>query len=251
MNKCYKNPYLLKVIARIDFTSEILLINKGINKETSDKLLSQFPIPETRQTIINEVKINKGKPQETIPKIQNLYFYHGLNRDKLVCISSQFMYLEVATYSTYDSFKEDLFLLMDAMSMYTKFSINRFGLRYINQLNLQGSDVFDWETFLNKNLLSSFDIVEEKSRIARAFSNFALQYDDGMILNFQYGMHNPDFPSRIKKKVFILDYDAYIQGKFESEEIKNSIDTFHNRIEELFESNITQELRLKMGEVNE
>jgi uncharacterized protein (TIGR04255 family) len=67
-----------------------------------------------------------------------------------------------------------------------------------------------------------------------------------MLLNFQYGMHNPDFPSRIRRKLFILDLDASYQGLLSRDDIKSNIDTAHNRIEELFENVIREDLRRRM-----
>lgn len=59
-------------------------------------------------------------------------------------------------------------------------------------------------------------------------------------------MHNPDFPAPIRKKIFVLDYDAYCEGLQDMEDIKKNIDVFHDKIENLFEENITKKLREKM-----
>jgi uncharacterized protein (TIGR04255 family) len=43
--------------------------------------------------------------------------------------------------------------------------------------------------------------------------------------------------------VFVLDLDAYHQGLLTAEDIRNDLDAFHLRIQELFESSITDQLR--------
>ncbi|MEI7983657.1 MAG: hypothetical protein WCI71_18560, partial [Bacteroidota bacterium] len=59
-----------------------------------------------------------------------------------------------------------------------------------------------------------------------------------------------DFPSRIRRKMFILDIDSYYQGVFKREEIKANFDLSHERIEQLFENSITEDLRVLMEENN-
>jgi len=56
-------------------------------------------------------------------------------------------------------------------------------------------------------------------------------------------MHNPDYPARIRKKIFILDYDAYTTSLLTREEIRQSLPIFHDQIEQLFEKSITGRLR--------
>jgi len=56
-------------------------------------------------------------------------------------------------------------------------------------------------------------------------------------------MHNPDFPAPIKKKIFILDYDAYYDGFVERTEVETRLTLFHDKIQDLFEWSIQPKLR--------
>ena len=60
---------------------------------------------------------------------------------------------------------------------------------------------------------------------------------------FQFGIHNPDYPAQIKRKAFILDYDAYHQGILNIQDLSTSVDEYHNVIQHVFEDNITENLR--------
>jgi uncharacterized protein (TIGR04255 family) len=60
-------------------------------------------------------------------------------------------------------------------------------------------------------------------------------------------MHNPDYPSPIKKKSFILDYDAYIVGLLTKAEINRNLEILHDEIEKMFELSITEKLRGMMN----
>jgi uncharacterized protein (TIGR04255 family) len=56
-------------------------------------------------------------------------------------------------------------------------------------------------------------------------------------------MHNPDYPAPIKKKTFILDYDAYTSGILGKDELDIYISQFHLAIQKLFEGSITEKFR--------
>ena len=60
-------------------------------------------------------------------------------------------------------------------------------------------------------------------------------------------MHNPDYPSTIRSKVFILDFDAFSEGLQEFHEIKTKLKNYHEAIQGLFEQSITDQLRGKMN----
>ena len=95
---------------------------------------------------------------------------------------------------------------------------------------------------MDRKLLAIFSFPDDPKTISRAFHNLVLNYGD-MSVRFQYGMHNPDFPVPIRKKVFILDYDAYYEGPQSFEDVKLNIDKFHERVESLFEASISNKLR--------
>lgn len=253
MSKCYRTPFLKKVIAKIDFSAKYNLPQKGLPKEISDEILRLFPIPESKETITKQIQLSNQETKEIILK-QNHLFFHGRSREKTLCITPEYLYIDIFKYETYEKMKNEFALIIDKLYEKEEFSIRRFGLRYINQIhfnNPEDNSFLEWEEYINSNLLSFFRVPKNKILLSRAFSNVVQQFDDSMLLNFQYGMHNPDFPSRIKQKLFILDFDAYLQGLINKEEIKNYVEVAHQRIEELFENSITQGLRKLMEEVED
>ena len=60
-------------------------------------------------------------------------------------------------------------------------------------------------------------------------------------------MHNPDYPAKIKKKIFVLDYDAFFTGILKQHEIEDYIKKCHRIIQQQFENSITPELREYFG----
>lgn len=70
-------------------------------------------------------------------------------------------------------------------------------------------------------------------------------------MTFQFGVHNPDFPARVRRRLFVLDFDCFYQGLQDGNEVLDQVELFHGRIETLFESSITQSLRDMMGPIHE
>jgi len=246
MKRKYKTSFLTKVIAQVDFTTKIEISKNGLSESATKAILKAFPIPEVQERIKKSVEISNKGTKETIDN-QVFLFYYGLNKDKTILLTPEFASLEVKLYDTFEKFKTDFFLLLDVIEKEKECSTKRFGLRYINQIVFDEKNPLNWSSYINKELISPINILHDKKYITRVFSNIIQQFDDDMMLNFHFGMHNPDFPSRIKKKSFVLDYDAYYQGLMENQEIKNLIDTSHERIEDLFENSIKESLRQKMG----
>jgi uncharacterized protein (TIGR04255 family) len=61
-------------------------------------------------------------------------------------------------------------------------------------------------------------------------------------------MYNPDFPSVIKQKVFVLDTDSSKVGKMSGEDLITIIPEIHEIIHRLFENSIKDNLRNLLNE---
>lgn len=154
------------------------------------------------------------------------------------------------SYKKYDSFdvlKQDFLPIVgELFSIYDDFEGKRLGLRYINEITLPGNNVLDWTDYLDERLLTNLNFPQDPSKICRAFNNLELNYGN-LIIRFQYGMFNADYPAPIRKKSFILDYDAYYQGPQNLEDIQHNINIFHEALQTLFEYSISDKLRSLMG----
>lgn len=246
MGNKYDNPFLKEVITRLDFASPFSEVKEHVPQSITKKVLSNFPISEPKQYFARELQISPAETKEKKTEGTH-WFYHGKEKEKTLCLSTNFLWISYKKYQTFEVLLND-FLIVTA-SLFESDSdlqVNRFGLRYINDIQLTGNDVFDWNEYLSDSLLASFDIPDEKEKICRVFNNLTLNYGD-MIIAFHYGVFNPDFPALVRKKAFILDYDAYYQGPMGLDEIKLKLGNFHEKIEHLFESHVKYSLRQKMG----
>lgn len=250
MSAGYENNYIKDVIFRVDFPNTPAKLKDELDAHLALKILEKYPIFEKREFVIKDLKISATEPTKEASNEVTEFVYHGQNRDRSFVLSNKYMYINhKAWISTSFDETRDFFLeiLEEIINLNPDIQVTRLGLRYINHIRLEDKNPLSWKTYLNKNLISALDFIQEKSIISRQFNNLELNYGD-MKLRFQYGMHNPDYPATIKKKLYILDYDAYYQGIQGPEEIKINLKLFNNKINELFELSIKEGLRKKMRE---
>ncbi|MEI8045813.1 MAG: TIGR04255 family protein [Bacteroidota bacterium] len=238
---CYtKNP-IKEAIIRLDFLIPIPQFNDEIPSELISIIKKLFPIPEPREVIARELQIsNKGVTQNE-NKVKEWNF-HNKERNRKLVITKDSLLLVHNDYESYVKFSSDFFTIVNPFFKIFNLQLQRFGMRYVNNIEIEKGDPFNWTQLLNKNLLCIFNIPENKQIIARAFHNLELNFGEFNV-RFQYGMHNPDYPAPIKKKAFILDYDAYTSGILGKDELDSYFPEFHIAIQKLFESSITERFR--------
>lgn len=247
MENEYKKNYLKQVIIRIDFLNPIQSLNTEFPIVLGSIIKNFFPIAEPKDVLARELQFTLDKIDTKETKIKEWNFF-GKERDKKLTISQNSMVIIFNIYRTFDDFINPFKSVVDVLfKLFKELQINRVGLRYINNIELSDRFIFNWRNYLNKDLLCIFNIPDDKTKIAKAFHNLEFNYGS-YNLRFQYGMHNPDYPSPIKKKTFILDYDAYYEGILTREDIEEKVPIFRKEIKRLFEKSIGEKLRKKMNE---
>lgn len=248
---CYKTNYLKEVIFRIDY-STILKINETLSSDFQEGIRGEFPIFEENKVRKYSTVIEKGiQKEEHLTIIPEWNFY---NKDKStrVGVSSDYLFFQCRKYDTFEKFKfitEKIY--NNFQSIYKPLSINRLGLRYVNEISFKEGNPFDWKDYLNVHLIHLIEeYFEDQTEISRSMGQTIINRGDHSLL-FTYGIYNKsEFPGKISRKEFILDYDCYTQLTSDLEIIKN-IETFHTEIQFMFEKSINNGLRKIMGYKNE
>lgn len=241
----YPSNFLKTVIIRADFTSPVPAINTSLPKNVTDMISKYFSIAEPR-TFSGEITFTPTGIDKN-EKTGTDWFFFGKQREKELAITINAMFIKLKIYKSYEDLKEQFQNISEMLfTAFPDIQIRRVGLRYVNHIELSGQNPFEWKIYINKNLLSIFNIEEDKKKIIRALSTIETTHNDSFRLRFNYGMHNPDYPAIIKKKVFLLDFDAFSEGFFNKDEMIRNIDIFHEEIERKFEFSITNNLRKKM-----
>jgi len=237
MKESFIKDYLDQAIIRIDFLTPNLIPSDSLSTELIQEIMKLFPIAEPREAIAEEFQIKGGQPIETkIEKMIEWNFY-GKDKEKRLCLSKQSFFIAFKKYDSFKNLKLTFIPIAEKLfKNYTGLQGKRLGLRYINKIKLNDNNYFEWEEYLNKNLLAIFNIPDsgEKKNISRAFHNLIINYDS-FNLRFQYGMYNPDFPASIKQKLFILDFDAACSELILIENLEQKLTIFHDKIKELLD----------------
>lgn len=245
---CYKKNFLSEVIIRVDFLSPQKVLESDLPKELSNIAVKYFPIPEPKEAVEDKLEITKDQVKRNQLYLTHWNF-HGKNRDKTLTYIPSAMHIKYLKYENYENAKKEFLDIMNVyFSQFNDTQIKRLGLRYINKISfLNEANPLKWNKYFNENLLKLIEFSHEKEKLARIFNNLEFSFDD-FHLRFQFGMHNPDFPTPIKQKIFILDFDAYNYTIIEQGDLHQNMDLLHNKIQTYFEKSITDELREKMDE---
>lgn len=245
---CYKNTFLKEVVVRIDFFSPIAELETSLPDRLSKVLSKSFQIAEPSESIGHELQFGSNGPQAKEFKLRQWNFF-GKNREKQLSITPSCMFLSYKKYESYELIREEFANANEALiSHFPNIKIGRFGLRYINNIELQelNKDPFKFEKYISSDLIAPVNFFEDKSNISRLFHVIEFK-NENLATTFQYGFPNPDYPASIKKPYFVIDIDSYIQVAHDGNESLKYMDLAHENIQKLFESSITQELRNKMN----
>lgn len=246
MENGYKKNFITNVIVRVDFPNPIP-VHENLPPSLSKTILKFFPISEPKKLKGKTFTFNGDKITIEGEERTTEWNYFGKNREKHLVLTSESFSITQKKYESFEKLESEFIAIIEkCYECFSELQINRLGLRYINEIALlEQTDPFDWNNYLNDDLLAPFKVADDENKIARYLNNIVLNFEY-FILNFRYGMHNPDFPTPIRKKIFVLDYDAHVTTLQDISDIKQNLDIFHDEIVKFFESHIKNGLRTIM-----
>lgn len=243
---CYQKPFLKQVIARIDFASPIAQMEKGVPNKLVNTIVKNFPIIEPADVLIHEVALdgNSLKHSQAATKQWN---YFSKDRVTQLALTSKCVFVIYTIYRKYEDIRDQFSAVIDALGKaFPETKAARFGLRYVNEIDLPMDDPTAWDQYIDPKLLCSRDFFGDGDTITRLITIAELKYDDMGVL-FQFGIPNPDYPAPVKRPLFVLDLDASISQAHDLAEAMTYMDDGHLRIQAIFEKSITDVLRVKMN----
>ena len=245
MDSRYKNSFIHKVIVRVDFNDNIYQEGGTLHEDIIGEITNIFPIAEPVKVTHQRFEVKREEFKHA-HKVLEHYHYLNKKRDKILHVTPDSFDIEYLTYESHEVLFADFNSILSPFE--TSIGINqlsRLGLRYINKIILPEDDPFDWSEYLNENLLSIFSIPKPDELICQALHKLVILYED-FFVNIHYGMNNPDFPTPIIRKSYILDLDAYFSGLLDFQSATNYLTSFHEKINEIFERMIEDPLRQLM-----
>lgn len=247
----YKKNFLSQVIFRIDFDK--VDIGK-LNRFYSTNIKRIFPLKSKHDVLENniELALNTNLVTNSQNPI-NVWNFLTDQKDKLLSISNSFLYIQYTnlSYSNSENLLELINTIVNPFLLEFKIgAILRTGLRYTNEIPKQKSD---WSEYINPILVSSFGFAKSVNlELARNMAQIVSRFENSL-LNFQYGIWNQDYPNKIAKQEYILDFDISSILPVYSRDIDLSdlIKKYRLEIRKLFEACISDEFRLILNEETE
>lgn len=228
--------FLKKVIIKIDFV-EFDFKENGMPSEIESIILNKFSIPEPKK--VQGKKLQFSGTGEVVDENfeEDEWHYFNSNREKELVITKNALYVTYTKYESFPTLLEDWTVVINALfDINPDLQISRFGLRYINQIPLE-ENIEEWRDKINNKLLNNFELGLDIDSFSRSFSIISMN-NGGIKTHFQYGMHNPDYPSTIKDYSFTLDYDLFYDGPLTRREIIEKTTVFHDNIKRIFKLSI-------------
>ncbi|CAJ0878975.1 hypothetical protein AMST5_03017 [freshwater sediment metagenome] len=243
---CYKKSFLKEVVARIDFVAPVTAFEKNIPAKALKKIGSHFPIAEPRESIAQHIELGPEgvKQQEFRGKQWNFF---GKEREKQLTIEPGAIYVRYTKYSRFEDLKDEFQDAVNAIDQEASGIVaQRFGLRYINQFDLEELKLSNVNTYFTESLLGTPPFGSYARNLTRNFHIVELKFGD-IDVRFQFGFPNTDYPAVIKRPIFIIDIDAYALTVHPMSDSIQYIEAAHGHIQKLFEESITADLRSKMN----
>lgn len=245
---CYSKSFLKEVILRVDFPNPLSILAKKIPPKLYKAALSNFPVPESQQVQSQEIQLSSTGISAN-NKEETHWSFYGNEREKTLAITPRAIVLSVRTYKTFEQMTGDFFKVFDILKhLEPELVLSRVGLRYINIIDLQEGNPLDWKGYVNADLLGMINFNKKHENLSRAFH--VLEYNfENVNLKCQFGVANPDYPALVKRRQFVLDFDAHSVSVNDVDELSKIIMDSHDYVQEFFESSIGEEARKQMKQV--
>lgn len=241
-NNCLEN-----VILRFDFNDNII-IPEDIVSTVGKELSNDFSKYEQSERNDWKVDIQSGQLVTEHRKIKIYTFKNGLGDS--ILLDTNALTFNILNYSSYSEFISHVKRTISLLQVGNE-ELKRLGLRYINHIKLKEGSPFEWEGYIAPPLIQNIDFLDDTDRnsLSRNMGQMLFnKYDPDRYLNFIYGMPNSEFPNKIAKREFVLDYDCYTESNININEAYIYIKSFHDEIKRMFVKSIGDKLIKKIGE---
>lgn len=242
----YESNFLASVLARVDFVGEVPFQHE-LPSDLKAELLKTYPVMEPQRIDGLNITVKDGTVSPT--QLQHMEWrFHDKAREKHLTIGPGYMWVQFDAYDNSELLLEGFVPQAKAVAATDDVpAIRRLGLRFINNVKSpHGTKAHDWSTLIASDLLYVMKSVTDAAPLTRSVGIQEFNYGDHL-LRFMFGLHNPDYPAAIRKEVFLLDYDAYLEAAIAAEEVEPLVRKLHTAVDELFEASIVSGLREIMG----
>lgn len=238
----YSKPFLTQVIFQANFQIDALKDNIEESIVQLCKEKTGAHLSELKNTNIS-VLPNQGVETTLFSR----WVFKGENLQ--IVLQTDFLQVINLKYTTHADYHPIIDEVFNKVRETYKPIFTRIALRYINNIRFSEGATFDFNNLINDTLLKpTLDYKEFGLTRSIGVMNIHDQHED-INTTFTYGFVNPEFPNKIAKRDFILDYDCFIVLNVTIDSIKPFILKLRNTVNALFEKSILPDLRIKMEQI--
>jgi len=253
-----KRAPLVLALCQVRFTS-MLSVNDPASLATFQRAIqSKYPIAAQVQEVELVVGVGPNPPeirqeQRRSPQWQ----FTDQNDNWKVVLSQDFLALETRTYEHFDDFLTRLREALDALVEHIQPTIvTRLGLRYINEIRVNGYDSMTWHEIIHQDLLGPIavsELVENATQVV-ALQQMSLRYPGDLGINIHHGLLPIGTTIKLRPKeqqpigpFFLLDFDVFREFSLpeaptmDIKVISQHIKVYHQMIYRLFRWSVTEQ----------
>lgn len=251
---------LALVAAEIRFTDAARLRQQQTKDEVTIALEERFPFAEPFQRAEVNLSLVPAGAQPQIQERVGVVLKNASSTETLTIMSESLTY-ETTAYKSFEELLEAVTHACDALdAAKVRPAVQRVGLRYIDEVRVpeQITDVRQWSTWINGQLLSHLEVGPLDAPVTGAQSISAYDLGEGRGLNFRFAALNqgsivvsqflkrPAVPSG---PFFVLDFDGFhdFSGQdsvtLSAEVVRAALSTVHIPCGTAFQRSITDEAR--------
>jgi uncharacterized protein (TIGR04255 family) len=254
----YSNPPLEVVAWELRIPHSLRLAEKAVQIEVWERLRERLPLTQPQQAL----EVGLGAP---MVQAQQPLRMLDRGRTHSVVIGAEVVVVENTSYRCFEDFCELLREVLSALPSREIAGFTRVGLRYVNEIRLEGvTTVSDWEGLVSGSLIAATSLASEAASLRRLTgeAEFATGPEHSVLM--RYGVIagrvvNIEGPLRTRTSesapAFLIDLDSYWESpsgqelpSFEIDAVIDATSELRDPIHHLFEAVITERLRQSFRE---
>lgn len=236
----YEKNFIANVIVQLDF-APVKRFFETVPKDIIDALQNEYACFQGQPLSQVQMNVATGAKIETITPV---WMFRSADNTVEMQLTQNFLKFNCVKFDSFDALMTHIKRITSLLSNDISI-IGRLGLRFINQVELEGTKTEDCCKYITDALTLPAQqwAGDAKGNIVNSVGQMILNYEDCM-LNFNYGMYDPAIPK------YLLDFDCY-GVNVEFVKLEETLQKYNAKIAESFEKSIKDDLREKMVKVSE
>lgn len=221
------------------------------------EIQAQYPVAAKHVGVEMEIKLDEAEIRPGTP-YSFQWRFSDQDDNWVVILAQNFLAIETRAYENFDDFIERLRKALLVLVEYIRPSvITRLGLRYINEIRLNG---LNWTSIIRHELLGALAIEALSRDVHQAMQQMVLRYPNDLAINIRHGILplgttvKPRPAERTADEPFyLLDFDAFREVRspgdlpMDPDTICETTRLFNEVIYRLFRWSITEEYASTLG----